>query len=64
MKNYVKNKLYTLLHFTSKWAQYAPHQWTRPNYGATNQLKTLLETPPKIPEEHKRKIKKRVVTLL
>ena len=35
MSNYVTKALHKFQHSTPKRAQYAPHQWTRPNYGAT-----------------------------
>ena len=40
MPNYVAKALHKFQHPTPKRAQYAAHQWTRPNYGATKQLKT------------------------
>ena len=43
-----------------KRAQYAPHKWTRPNYGATKQLATPLDTSPPIPEERKRRIQQSI----
>ena len=50
MPNYVTKSLHKFQHLTPRRAQYAPHQWTRPNYGATNQLATNLDTSPPIPE--------------
>ena len=41
-----------------KRAQYAPHKWTRTNYGATKQLATPLDTSPQILEEQKCRIQK------
>ena len=35
MPNYVTKALHKFQHPTPKRAQYAPHQWTRPNYGVT-----------------------------
>ena len=51
-------------HPTPTHAQYAPHQWTRPNYGATKQLTTPLDTSLPIPEEQKRRIQKNIETFL
>ena len=48
MPNFVTPKLHKFHYPTPKRAQYAPHQWTRPNYGATNQLAILLDTSPPI----------------
>ena len=45
-------------------AQYAPHKWTRPKYGATKQLATPLDTSPPIPEERKCRIQQIIGTLL
>ena len=56
MPNYVNKALQNFQHLTPKRAQYAPHQWTRPNYGATKQLATPLDTSLPIPEERKRRI--------
>ena len=56
--NYVTKALQKFQHPTPKCAQYEPHQWTRPNYGATKQLATPLDTSPPIPEERKRRIRK------
>ena len=56
MPNYVTKALHTFQHTTPKPAQYTPHQWTRPNNGATKQLATTLDTSPPIPEERKRRI--------
>ena len=54
MPNYVTKALQTFQHPTPKRAPYAPHQWTQPNYGATKQLATPLDTSPPITEERKR----------
>ena len=64
MPNYVTKALHKFQHPTPKRAQYAPHQWTRPNYGATKQLATPLDTSPPIPEEQKRRIQQIIVTFL
>ena len=64
MSNYVIKALYKFQHPTPKRAQYAPHQWTRPNYGATKQLATPLDNSPPIPEERKRRIQKIIGTFL
>ena len=56
MPNYVTKVLHKFQHPTPKRAQYAPHQWTRPNHGATKQLATTLDTSPPIPEERKHSI--------
>ena len=50
MSKYVTKTLHKFQHPNPKRAQYAPHQWTRPNYGATKQLATPLDTSPPIPE--------------
>ena len=64
MSNYVTKALHKFQHPTPKRAQYAPHQWTRPNYGATKQLATPLDTSPPIPEERKRSIQQIIGTFL
>ena len=51
-------------HPTPKRAQYAPHQWTRPKYGATKKLATPLDTSPPIPEERKRRIQQIIGSFL
>ena len=45
MSNYVTNAVHKFHHTTPKRAQYAPHQWTRPNYDATkkSQLPWILQ---------------------
>ena len=43
MPTYVTKALQKFQHPTPKRAQYAPHQWTRPNYGATKKLETPVE---------------------
>ena len=48
MPNYVTKALQKFQHPTTKRAQYAPHQWTRPNYGATKQLATTFNNSPPI----------------
>ena len=58
MPNYVTKALHKFQHPTPKRAQCAPHQWKRPNYGATKQLVTPLDTSPPILEEQKRSIQK------
>ena len=40
ISNYVTKALHKFQHITPKHTQYAPHKWTRPNYGATKQLAT------------------------
>ena len=64
MPNYVTKSLHKFQYPTPKRAQYAPHQWTRPNYGATKQLTTPLDNSPPIPEEQKRSIKNNIGTFL
>ena len=64
MPNYVTKALHKFQHLTPKCAQYAPHQWTRPNYGATKQLANLLDTPPPIPEGKNCIIQKIIGTFL
>ena len=64
MPNYVTKLLHKIQHPTQNCAQYAPHQWTRPNYGATKQLATPLDTSPPIPEEQKLRIQQIIGTLL
>ena len=56
--NYMIKALQKFQHPIPKRAQYAPHKWTRPIYGATKQLTTPLDTSPPIPEERKRRIQK------
>ena len=62
--NYVTKALHKFQHPTPKRAQYAPHQWTRPNYGATKQLATLLDNSLPTTEEKKRRIQKIIGTFL
>ena len=64
MPNYVTKALHKFQHPTPKRAQYTPHQWTRPNYGATKQLATPLDTSPSIPEEQKSRIQQSIGTFL
>ena len=64
MPNYLTKALKKFQHPTPKRAQYAPHQWTRPNYGAKKQLLTPLYTSPPIPEDRKRRIQKNIGTFL
>ena len=64
MPNYVTKALHKFQHPTPKRAQYALHQWTRPNYGATKQLATPLDASPPTPEERKRSIQKIIGTFL
>ena len=64
MPNYVTKALHKFQHPTPKRAQYSPHQWTRPNYGATKQLANPLDTSPPIPEDRKRRIQKIIETFL
>ena len=64
MPKYVTRSLHKFQHPTPKCAQYAPHQWTHPNYGATKELATSLDTSLPIPEEQKRRIQKKVGTLI
>ena len=56
MPNYVTKALQKFQHIAPKRAQYAPHQWTRPNYGSKKQLETTLDTSPPIPEEQNHRI--------
>ena len=62
--NNVTKALHKFQHPTPKRAQYAPHQWTRPNYGATKQLATPLDTSLQKTEERKRRIQKNIGTFL
>ena len=64
MTNYENKALRKFQHPTPKRAQYAPHQWTLPNYGATKQLATPLDNSPPIPEEQKHRIQKIIGTFL
>ena len=64
MKNYVTKKLHRPQHPTPKRAQYAPHQWTRPNYGAKKQLATPLDTSPPITEERNCRVQQIIATLI
>ena len=64
MQNYVTKALHKFQQPTSKRTQYAPHQWTHPNYGVTKQLATPLDTSLPIPEERKRRIQKNIGTFL
>ena len=50
MLDYVSKALQKLQHTTPRRAKYEPHQWTRPNYGATKQQEIPLDTTPPIPE--------------
>ena len=56
MPNYVTKALHKFQYPTSKRAQYSPHKWTRPDYGATKQLATPSDNSPPTPEERKRRI--------
>ena len=56
--------LHKFQHPAPKRAQYAPHQWTRPNYGAKKQLATPLDTLLPIPEEGKCRIQNIIGTFL
>ena len=62
--NYIIKSLHKFQNHTPRCAQYAPYQRTRPNYGATKQLSTPLDTSPPIPEELKRRIQKNVGAFL
>ena len=62
--NYVTKALHKFQNPTPKRAQYAPHQWTRPNYGSTKQLATSLDTSPPIPEERNCRIQQIIGTFL
>ena len=62
--NYVTKALHKFQHIAPKRAQYAPHQWTRPNYGSTKQLATPLDNLPPIPEELNRRTQQIIGTLL
>ena len=64
MPKYVTKALHKFQHTTPKRAQYAPHQWKRPNYGTTKQLETPLDTSPSLPEEQKCRIKQIAGTFL
>ena len=64
MPNYVTKALHKFQHPTPRHAQYAPHQWTRPNYGAAKQLEFTLDTSPPIPEEQNCRIQNIVETFL
>ena len=64
MPNYVNKSLHKFQHPTPRRDQYAPHQWTHPNYSATNKLANTLDTSPPIPEERKHRFKQIVVTFL
>ena len=64
MTNYVTKALHKFQHPTPKRAQYAPHRWTHPKYGATKQLATPLDTSPPIPEEENRRIQQIIGTFL
>ena len=64
MPNYVTKALNKFQHPTPKRDQYAPHQWTRPNYGATKQLATPLDTSPPILDLKKCRIQQIIGTFL
>ena len=64
MPNYVTKSLQKFQHPTPSRSQYAHHQWTRLNYGATNQLENTMDASLPIPEEQKHMIQKIVITLL
>ena len=64
MPNYVTKSLHKFQHPTPKRSQYAPHQWTRPNYWATKQLATPWDNSPPIPEERKHSIQQLIGTFL
>ena len=50
MPKYITKALHKFQYPIPRWDQYTPHQWTRPNYGATNKLAAPLDTSPPIPE--------------
>ena len=64
MPTYVKKALHTFQKPTPWRDQYATHQWTCPNYGATKQLENTLDISPPIPEEQKRRIQQILGNLL
>ena len=64
MPNYVTKELQKFQYPTPRRAQFAPHQWTRPNYGDTKQLETPLDTSPPIPEEQNLRNQQILGTLL
>ena len=64
MQKYVTKALHKFQHPTPNRIQYAPHKWTRPNYGATKQLATPLDTSQPIPEEQKHRIQNIIGTFL
>ena len=64
MPNYVTKEIHKFHHTTPERTQYASHQWTRPNYGATKKLATPLDTSPPILEEGKRRTQKIIRTFL
>ena len=64
MPNYVTKALHKFQHPTPKHDQYAPHQLTCPDYGATKQLSTHLDTSPPIPEEQNHRIQQIIGKLL
>ena len=63
MPNYVTKALQKFQHTTPKCAQYAPHQWTRPDYGKKKPA-TPFDTSLSIPEERKRRIQNIIGTFL
>ena len=64
MPNYVTKALHKFQHPNPKRAQYAPHQWARPNYGAPKKLANTLDNSPPILEEQKRRIQQIIGTLI
>ena len=64
MPNYVTKALQKSQHPTPDYSQYAPHQWTHPNYIATKKIANPLDTAPPILEEQKRRIQQIIETFL
>ena len=62
MLNYVIKELHKFQHPSQKSAQYAPHQWTLPNYGATKQPATPLDNSPPILEGNNCRLQKIIGT--
>ena len=64
MPNYLTKALHKFQHTTPNRDQYAPHQWTRPNYGATKQLANPLDDSPPIPGKKNCRVQQIIVTFL
>jgi hypothetical protein len=64
MPGYIANALHKFRHPTPKQPQHAPHDWTKPTYGAKVQYTTPTDTTARLSDEATTRIQKIVGTLL